>query len=490
MYRKQFLLTDKKLSHPNLEHKQTIENYFLYLGVDSKYEFIKTECSEFHLLGSVYDWENPEFTNKQILQKISENTAIDNIISNTDIYCGAFVLIVKLFDTIYIFNDASGQKEIYYDDNFRSFGTQPKLLSLSIEPEEHTDADAIAFYQSKTFYKKCLFVRNTTHKKNIFHLMPNHLLKVKDKIVFRFFPNQKIKELPNREIIKRSAEMLKGYISSLAFRNKLKMAVTGGYDSRVLFLSSLNVDCEYFISKHWNMNNSHHDIDIPKKITAHYNKSFTIEDDKICTTSSKKNTAYINDIDFPRFLKMTTKNKEKYIFVNGNISEISRNYYGYYKRATAKDLCFLEGYSNLTFAINQYFEWLKDKELFKKNGYHYLDMFYWEEKMGNWAAKSKTESHALGKDIVSPFNSRALLNLLLSSKRRYRDSHFNKLYDLLISELSEGDLKIIKMPINPCRKQTIIRFMKSLKIYNFYKYIVLNSKTISYQSKRKIFKKA
>ncbi len=416
----------------------------------------------------MYDWENPQFLNKQILENISQKYELEEIVSASDNYCGQFVLIVKLYDEIFIFNDAASQKEIYYDNEFTCFGTQPKLLGLSVDLLEHTSEDAKEYYHSHNFKKNRLFVWNTTHKSNIFHLMPNHILNVKEKSTNRFFPSEILKKNSLEYVSQKSSLMLKGYISAISKRNKLKMAVTGGYDSRVLFLASLNVECEYFVLRHPNMNDLHNDIFIPKRLTSYYDKDFIIEDDNNMTEANE-DTDYINDIDFPRFWLSRNKSNSDLTYINGNVSEIARNTYGYYKNATAKDLCFLKGNITSSFVTKQYDIWLKNKSVFKKYGYHYLDMFYWEERMGNWQAKSKTEAHALGRNVLSPFNSRKLLKLLLSTKRKDRDSYFNRLYDLIIYELSEKDNEIMKIPINPGRKKTIIGLMKYFKIYNLYR---------------------
>jgi len=476
MNRKQFLLTKNKKNYPNLEETQSVGEYFLYIGKDLEYCFVKNENREFHLIGSMYDWENPQFPNKQILEIISQKQRLEEVLRTSENYCGEFVLIVKLHDEIFIFNDAASQKEIYYDNEFICFGTQPKLLGLSVDLTEHNSEDAKEYYQSQIFKTKCLFVGNTTHKRNIFHLMPNYILDVKDKSTYRFFPTEALEKKSLEYASQKCSQMLKGYISAISKRNKLKLAVTGGYDSRVLFLASLNVECEYFVLRHPDMDDSHHDIFIPKQLTSYYNKTFIIEDDK-ANTENLEDADYTNDIDFPRFLNVNRSNNGL-TYINGNISEIARNYFGYQNKATSKDLCFLSGNSTLSFATKQYCKWLKNRPVFKKFGYHYLDMFYWEEKMGNWAAKSKTENHALCIDILSPYNSRELLKLLLSTKRKDRDSHFNRLYDLIIYELSGKDKKIMKIPINPCRKQTIIRLMKYFRIYNLYRYIGVKTKKL------------
>lgn len=476
MNRKQFLLTTNKKDYTNLKMYKRIGEYFLYLGKDSNYCFVKTVNSEFHLLGEMYDWENPEFTNEQILENISRAKNIEETLKVSYKYCGQFVLIVKFIDEIFIFNDATSQKEVFYNDKFTCFGTQPKLLGLSVSLLEHSDENAKEYYNSRIFEKKRLFVGDSTHKKNIFHLMPNYFLNIKEERLCRFFPTDVIEKKSLEYVAKKVSKILKGFIIAVSKRSKIKMAVTGGYDSRVLFLSSLDVECEYYVSRHPYMDDSHHDIFIPKILTKHYGKTFIIEDDKVNNENIKDNN-YLNDIDFPRFLNVN-KSNDDFIYINGNVSEIARNYFGYYKNTTAADLCFLLGNSILNFATIKYRIWLKNKPTFEKYGYNYLDMFYWEEKMGNWGAKAKTENHALGRDLISPFNSRELLMLLLSTKRKDRDSHFNRLYNLIVYELSGKDKEIMKIPINSCRKQTIIRLMKHLRLYNLYRYIGLKTRKL------------
>ena len=59
----------------------------------------------------------------------------------------------------------------------------------------------------------------------------------------------------------------------------------------------------------------------------------------------------------------------------------------------------------------------------------------------------KTERNALSQNVVSPFNSRNLLTHMLSTNRSDRDSHFNKLYDLIISVLSKKIKKSLKLQL-------------------------------------------
>ena len=259
--------------------------------------------------------------------------------------------------------------------------------------------------------------------------------------------------------------MLKGYISAIAHRHKIILPVTGGFDSRLLFLASLDLECEYFVSQHKNMGDEHYDITIAQKLTGIFNKKLqVIKDEKETTNTLNK----IQNIDNPRttsFPKLVTGK----VLINGNISEIARNYYNYIHPITAQKLTLLNGYSDNSFVIETYQNWLsQNKSIFDKFDYNILDMFYWEEKMGNWTAKAKTEAHAMHLELMSPFNSRALLHLLLSTKREYRDKFTSKLYRKIIENLVDNPKEINAIPTNPDFERRRALFLKKLKLFNLF----------------------
>lgn len=373
MYRKQFLLTTQPDFRYNWNYEK-IGHFILYNHPDLSYAFKKGNNADIYLLGELYDWENPQWSNQQILEGLSDVKSVNELLSGISKYSGEYVLIGKFDQDIYLFNDASGQAEIYYDDNFSSFGTQPKLLREVIDLLPYEDAIADEFYKSDIFKKKCLFIGESTHKKNIRHLLPNHFIHINNKKVKRFFPATPLEELPLEDAADQASLMLKGYLKAISVRNDMALAVTGGYDSRVLFLASLETDCKYWVLKHSYVADSHHDIVIPKQLTALYHKDFRVIPD---TNGSNMdyNDEYINSVDFPRFIDFSGevffKNK---VLVNGNISEITRNCFGYYKNITAEELSYLNGYKNAQYPSMQYGNWLKmNKLFFSKLGYNYLD---------------------------------------------------------------------------------------------------------------------
>jgi len=476
MYKKQFLLTRKKNFKFNWKKKE-VGAYNLYYHPDLEYTFAQGNHVELSLVGSMYDYENAGLLNKHIVEKLVFSNTLEELFLKISKYSGEYILIYKQNDEIIIFNDACAQSEIYYDESFSCFATQPKLIAEVIETIPHDDLDANEFYTSNIFKRKCFFPGDSTHIKNIKHLRSNHYININKRVVHRFYPVKPISELSLDEVAKRASIMIKGYIEAISLRHKIAIPVTGGYDSRVLFLASLKTKAKYFVSKHPDMTNNHYDITIPRKLTSFYSKKFYIISDNV-KVKNDFGKEYINSIDFPRYINIGDIFKG-YVIINGNISEIARNYFGYYKNISPEDLSFLMGFSTHKYPSKQYDAYLKTNKIFFENfGYNFLDMFYWEEKMGNWGAKGKTEAKAFGKIVISPFNSRDLLTLLLSVKREYRDSHYNQLYDRIIYYLSSNNINVLKLPVNPCTKQRIIRIMKKFNIYNLYRNIGLRTRII------------
>ncbi len=458
-FRRQFLFTTQT-TFPYAWERIAIQECNLYYHPELELTTSKVEGKELVMIGAMYDWEDVSQTNQQLLDKLIHTYSFDSFLTELARYAGQYMIIYKTPSEFFILNDVCAQHEIYYDTSFTSFGSQPKLIMEVVESKSYALQGAIEFYSSQKFLSKRLYVGETTHVANIKHLLPNHYIDITHQTVKRYFPYERVGQIPTNEVAVKACQMLKGYIKAVALRKKIAMAVTGGYDSRVLFLASLDEDCKYFVSQHKNMSDNHYDIAVPQKVTKMYHKPFEVIPDK-------DGFEDISDsIDFPRNIPKPGKYFDGHVYLNGNISEIARNAYGFSKKVTPEDLTFISGYDRSHFVKNIYQHWLENATLFKDNGYDILDMYYWEEKMGTRVAKEKTMMHALGKEEFSPFCSRDLLVLLLSTPHKDRDYYINKLYNVILLELSSDALKI---PINPCLKLDIIRLMTRLNLYPIYR---------------------
>ena len=469
-FRRQFLLT-KQASFRNDWQKFVIKDFRLYYHPELEFSRSSTDEKELVMLGAMYDWETPEKTNQQLLDTLVDTCSFEKFLEKLSKYAGHFVILYCLGEDFFIINDACAQREIYYDDSFTTFGSQPKLLSNVIEPKPYSLQEAVEFYSSREFLSKRLFVGETTHIENIKHLLPNHYIDLRKKAIMRYFPSKPVDCLTIKDVAPKAAQMLKGYIKAVAMRKQIAMAVTAGYDSRTLFLASLDVDCKYFLWQHKNMNENHYDVAIPQRLAEMYGRSFELIPD----TDALEDIS--DSVDFQRKIPKAGKYFENHIYLNGNISEIARSFYGFNKKITAEDLAFINGYKQFCFVVEQYRQWLKNETLFKANNYHVLDMYYWEQRTGIWVAKEKTMMRALGIETFSPFCSRSLLVLLLSTQKKDRDKYINKLYNSILLELSP---KALKVPINPSFKLNIIRLMSRLKIYSIYQSLGLKYRFLKY----------
>ncbi len=468
----QFLLSSQKLNSKSLSKQ--IKSFYLYIGDGFDYDAVINQNIEIHLLGNVYDWENPQFTNREILDRLQKEShkGITNLINATNKYSGDFIFIIATNSDLFLFNDTAGQREIYYSDDFLHFGSQVKVLRNVCELKEHTDIDAKQYYQSQYFKNNKIHVGDATHVNNVKHLLPNHIINITQKKVERIeFPE--LKTLSLKVVAHQAAKMLRGYLEAISFRKKLLIGLTAGYDSRVLFAASLGIkNCEYFANQNNTMDDNHVDIVIPQKLVSIFNKRVTINKKGAWNTinfvNAKSKQAYVESLDFPRFLNIGIDTNPDEIIVNGNISEVARNAMGSQKIINANLLSFLKGAPNFKFAQRIYKKWLNNVKPLNHKGYNTLDLFYWEERMGIYQAKMRTEMFALNRNMVTPYNSRVLLLLLLSTKRKHRDMLCNKLYDLILAELSNHNDELLKLPINPTLKNKAILSLKRLKIYDTY----------------------
>jgi hypothetical protein len=156
-----------------------------------------------------------------------------------------------------------------------------------------------------------------------------------------------------------------------------------------------------------------------------------------------------------------------------SVSEFARNYYHYQANSesiSGKTLARLNGFEGIEFIETTYGDWINENAMvFKERGFNILDMFYWEEKMGNWLANGRTATNTFIDDF-SPFNCKNLMTLFLSVDEKYRDRYNPIFHKKIIERMSKDTLMV---PINGNLKYSVIKWLVILKIYPIYKKIQL-----------------
>jgi hypothetical protein len=322
MFKKQFLFTNLQFQLIENFKEVNIDGYFLQYSNLLYLTTKSTKTKALYLLGDLFSYETPELSNQDILQGLLETETIDEVLTSISKYYGQYVFIYKDADHFIIFNDACAQSEIYYTTDYTAFGSQVKLLEHNIPSIPHDNPEARTYYNSKEFNELKLYINDSTHVKNVKHLFANHYVDLKNKTIKRFYPNQENIEISINEVAIKVATMLKGYLKAIALRHKICLPVTAGYDSRVLFLASLDLDCNYFVTRFKGMEEKDNDLVISKRLVEIYSKDFKIIDDHILEKEDF-DPSYEKSLDFP--LLLTPALLEGRVIINGHMSEIGRN---------------------------------------------------------------------------------------------------------------------------------------------------------------------
>jgi len=466
VFKKQFLFTKEKF--PLIEGflQDSIGGFNLQYHKDCVFTKASNASSKVILIGELFSYKKPELTNKEIIKELIKNEHLDRFQNEISEYYGQYIIIYKSEIDFSIFNDACGQSEIYYTEDFENFGSQIKLLQQFLNLSGIINPNGANYYNSKEFKKLRLFINDTTPYEGVKKLMPNHHISINEIRISRFHG---LLSLTNQNLDKvaiKAANMLKGYIKAISLRYKLCLPITAGYDSRVLFLASLDLDCDYFVTKFKNMPDNHNDLVISKQLAAIYNKPFKIVED-VEMQPEDFEVSYEASLDFPLFLSPDLVGDK--VIINGNISEIARNGFYYCINPSARNLNVINFFKLHPFIISEYNKWLtKYKRVFKKTKGHILDLFLWEQFMGVVHAKAKSQNKQLGVNVMSPYNSRVLLNTMLSVNRSKRDRMDNALYNKIIAYLSNNNETVIDLPINPSKNKKRYLLLKKIGMHKMY----------------------
>lgn len=141
--------------------------------------------------------------------------------------------------------------------------------------------------------------------------------------------------------------------------------------------------------------------------------------------------------------------KQETIIVVGSLAETGRLYYEISNPSsepvTPLQLALAANLGTRKFAIDAFTDWLRGTQIFGVN-YNPADIFYWEQRSGRWLATSQLEFGMVWRDIFTPFNSREILETMLSVDEKFRCTPKYELFTDLIAHLWP---ELLSQPINP-----------------------------------------
>ncbi|MGD2034113.1 MAG: hypothetical protein PVF73_03595 [Bacteroidales bacterium] len=450
LYRRQFILTTKQIT--DLHHFKKIEftkNYFLYIHPDLPFIKALKSKKQLILLGDLFDPVNSGKENIEIVNSLINANSIEELVCSVYPLAGRYAILFVKEDDIYLFNDPSASRKIFYTNHlkFNCCASEPHVLAKYLGIEKTKNDEVLAYYRSSEFFNgmKINIADNTIYD-NIKQLLPNRYLVLKTGTNKRFWPNKALKKILLNEATEKASEIISNIMMSFNKRYKLMIPITAGSDSRILLAASRKIigNIYLYINKNEGMSDDHLDIRISKsllnkiglKSNVHiYSNRVDKDFEEIYNLNSafplKENMGLIYNVYF--------KNFQDRINLPGSFSDISRNFFFTHKKRITPGLLTMiymksiHGYFiEQKYLTKNFKKWLSEiYELSNKCGYQILDLFNWEERNGNWYTKFQ-EDKDIAQEEFSAFNNRLFMDLCLGVHKKYRDIDTNIFYKSMV----------------------------------------------------------
>lgn len=474
LYRRQYVLGPESWQPTSFWQQKTLtDGLVLSFHRELNVEQVRDGKRRIILMGYILDPFNPASGNRQILTKLVQTRGFDSFVRQLKAYGGRWILVWVDGGDTRLIHDPVGSREVYYSrpGKYTWCASQPHLLAEILGASQADDNLMQGFLYSQAFLRhEKAWIGDGTPFDNIHHLLPNHYLDLGNGVCRRHWPVESRRTMPRRDAVAGACQVLTGLLEAASRRFRLALAVSGGWDSRVLLAASRSVSgsATYFIQQFGNMTEHHTDIRIPRKLMSKLRTPFrvlTVEDaidpkfeevfEESCAlyqSEQKKRLHYNYFSQFPG-----------HVFVNGMASGISRCVLRFDGPVNTESLGaeFRRFVSALAgpvepddiewtdsaeaFIEREIGRWLRDAGLAARStGYNVLDLFHWEQRMGNWGVMYCSNSDVAG-EMLLPFNCRHLHEILLGVREKYRRSPHYELFAAMASSMWPETLGV---PVN------------------------------------------
>jgi hypothetical protein len=424
------------------------------------------------LIGIAIDALNPYYTESDILHSlITKASDVRTLIDSTSPLAGRWVIIFQDLTDTYLFTDPWGSRQVFYYADGQQFwcGSQPEIIRANHPLSWTTEKELITFLTNPVFARRdSAWAGAKTIYHQCFHLLPNHYLRVNHPEPIRFYPStsRPASIRSTTEVVESSGLLLKGILAALTERYEVCLALTAGRDSRLLLAASKDVceHIEYYVYRSSNPGDNP-DVWVPKGLAEQLNVQFVVRSpvDELpgwFVSMLSQNVTGARDRTPNRFTYDKLIRGEDRINITTIGSEISRSWYDKYCKISpmkmySADLAQIFGYEGDAFVAQELNAWKKGINYELPEGLNLLDILYWEQRLGNWAAQSPAEQD-IAIEELSPFNCRLLIEILSATPRHLRAAPDYPLYKQLMQFLWP---EVLSAPFNPTRKGDIIGFL-------------------------------
>lgn len=460
LYRRQYLYGPAFDDFPHWTRLSLPNGKLLAVHPDLEVTSLEEGAFRLVLLGYLLDPGAPENSNQQILSRISrEAKNTTDLIAALDDLGGRYVLFIFTGSDQVVLNDAGGLRQVFYHnspDGSLWLAPQPGLIADRFQFKYSTEVDSFLNSETIQKYREPWFPGDATPFAEVKHLLPNHLLDLKSGEVRRYWPLQRISKQGMQEGAKKAAGILQQLMQAANNRFNLAMALTGGYDSRIVFAACRGIvqELHVYSMMYHRLSEQSPDITLAQQIAGfagvphHLFSCFEPMDEDfsyLYTHNLEKIYQSYGNIVYGRFRNL---DQDK-VVVKSVVNEIARCFYyrnGVYPyRVTPEFLCKVSKLGEHPFVYRKFEEWMNDAQPVVALGYKLLDFFYWENRNANWQAMSQLEFD-LAHEEFTPFSCRTLLATMLGVDHQYRCMPKNTFQREMVRQ-SWGELD--QFPYNP-----------------------------------------
>jgi len=475
LFRRQFLL-GPTIYTPNPYWSCILLPGELYLSVHNDLPFATSaqEGATLTLIGHAIDPFHPLHTNEEVLHSLIENAQdLQALILATKPLVGRWILIFQNHQGTCLFTDPCGFRQVFYHSDGKQVwcASQPELIRANSPLSLNSDETMMRFLTDQSHAREeSAWVGSSTMYSDCFHLMPNHYLNLECMEQTRFYPSNSIQVEDFQKIVELSCAILQGTMTALTARSDVSMALTAGWDSRVLLAASKHVceRIEYFVYHNGDMAENHPDILVPGLIAKKLGIEFVVKKPAVelpgwFVSMLSHNVSCARILPKTHIIYQKLISGENRININGNGSEICRNYFDKYAKNDFSDVSSIELASKLLgknsqpeFAVRELNQWKETFDFLPDGNWNILDFLYWEQRMGNWGAQYPAEQD-IAIEEISPFNCRQLLEILVSSPKKMRTAPDYSLYMEMIRHMWP---EALSFPFNPLPKGHLVDRLK------------------------------
>lgn len=481
-FRRQFIYGPKVDQFSTWPHHLMPNGYEVAVHPDLQFTRADHEGDSLILLGYVFDIDHPELDNQQVLDNLLINSkSKSQFLEKLDQLSGRYVLFVFLNEEQFVLMDAAGMRQVFHyqrPDNSIWLCSQPGILQNLFDL--HYSKDAESFLASPTILasREPWWPGTSTPFEEVRHLLPNHLLDLRTGEVKRYWPREPITRYKMRAGAEKATSILRKIMIAANMRFDLAMALTGGYDSRIVFAACREIvkDLHVYSMIYHKLSDTSSEITIAKDLAKfagvpheviRCNQPMTEDFKALYEHNLEKSYQSYGHIVYGRFLNLD----ENKVVVKSVVNEIARCFYyrtGVYPYQITTDLlCRISKLGTHPFTYRYFSEWLEDAKPVEKLGYKILDFFYWENRNANWQAMSQLEFD-LANDEFTPFNHREMLSIMLGVDHRRRCMPKNEFQREMVRcswrELDDfpynPGAKVIKKPFYEGPWMTLARWVK------------------------------